>query len=528
MPPTANNTTPTLIPVGPVGQVASIEAVRKTQTGELVIALCGPMGSPVHIVAEKLETLLRNQFHYECVVIKLSKFIEDKRGAVAAGVTRFERKKELIEKGDQLRFDHGPGVLAELAIGEISLARQKRKEKSLAERFEPGRVCHIIDSIKNQQELDVLRTVYRDMVYCVGVLSPLEFRQRNLQQRDQMKLPEVYELIDQDSGEELLHGQTVRQTFPQADFFLRVDSLNDRWIESRIRRFLDIVLNADVVTPTPEERAMFFAASAATNSACLSRQVGAAVTDANGEVLAVGWNDVPKAGGDLYCCGRDAEGDRRCANLEGGVCFNDRRKGQMTEDIVDSLIKENVVAGDNRRRAVDVIGKSKIRDLIEFSRAVHAEMHAIITGSQKSGDRMVGGKLFCTTYPCHSCARHIIAAGIMEVYYIEPYRKSLATTLHSDDITEVEAETKKVRLLPFDGVAPSRYMELFSMGEDSRKKNGKKAVVNPKEAQQKSVVSLEALPALEGAVVKILVERRLIEVHEKPKEASVKSEAARV
>jgi hypothetical protein len=176
MPSAIINTTPTLVPTSS----SSLEMVRKTHTGELVIALCGPMGSPVHIVAEKLQTILTNQFNYECVVIKLSKFIEAKRGAVVAGVTRFERKKDLIEKGNQLRFDHGPGVLAELAISEISLARQKRKEKTPAERFEPSRVCHIIDSVKNQQELDVLRTVYRDMLYCVGVLSPLEFRQKNL------------------------------------------------------------------------------------------------------------------------------------------------------------------------------------------------------------------------------------------------------------------------------------------------------------------------------------------------------------
>ena len=525
MPPTAINSTPTLVPVS---ASSSIEAVRKTHTGELVVALCGPMGSPVHIVADKLRTILSNQFHYECAIIKLSKFIEDKTGAVRPGATAFDRKKELIEKGNQLRFDHGPGVLAELAISEISVARQKRKERGQAERFEPGRVCHIIDSIKNQHELDVLRTVYRDMLYCVGVLSPLEFRQKNLQQRDQMKLGEVYELIDQDSGEELLHGQTVRQTFPQADFFLRVDSFVDQGNDSRIKRFLDVVLNTDIITPTPEERAMFFAASAATNSACLSRQVGAAVTDPSGEILAVGWNDVPKAGGGLYNCSGDGGGDRRCANLEGGVCFNDRHKGQMTAEIVEALIKEKVVDDGDRLKAIDVLGKSKIKDLIEFSRAIHAEMHAIIAGSQKSGDRMVGGKLFCTTYPCHSCARHIIAAGINEVYYIEPYRKSLATTLHSDDITEAEAEKNKVRLLPFDGVAPSRYMELFSMGEDSRKKNGKKAVVNPKEAQQKSEVSLEALPVLEAAVVKILIERKLIEAYEKAKAGSGRQEAARV
>ena len=66
------------------------------------------------------------------------------------------------------------------------------------------------------------------------------------------------------------------------------------------------------------------------------------------------------------------------------------------------------------------------------------------------------------------------------------------------------------------------------MAEDSRKKNGRKAVVSPKEAQQKSEVSLEALPVLEAAVVRILVDRKLIEAYEKAQDGSRKQEATRV
>lgn len=39
-----------------------------------------------------------------------------------------------------------------------------------------------------------------------------------------------------------------------------------------------------------------------------------------------------------------------------------------------------------------------------------------------------------TTFPCHYCARHIVAAGIYEVQYIEPYPKSKALQLHADAI----------------------------------------------------------------------------------------------
>ena len=32
--------------------------------------------------------------------------------------------------------------------------------------------------------------------------------------------------------------------------------------------------------------------------------------------------------------------------------------------------------------------------------------------------------MYMTTFPCHNCAKHIIASGIINVYYIEPYAES--------------------------------------------------------------------------------------------------------
>ena len=134
-----------------------------------------------------------------------------------------------------------------------------------------------------------------------------------------------------------------------------------------------------------------------------------------------------------------------------------------------------------------------------YSRAIHAEMHAIIIGSQKAGDKMIKGKLFCTTYPCHNCARHIVLAGIIEVYYIQPYPKSLATELHSDSITTDEAQSNKVKFLLYDGIAPSRYQQLFKMLPDSRKdRNGKKIKVDYKKVKPRYSETLQALYTLES------------------------------
>jgi deoxycytidylate deaminase len=489
----------------------SIDIVRGTHTSELVFALCGPIGSPIHTVAGVLKTLLEDRFEYECVAIKLSAFIEKFAPVISMHVDsnpRFKRVKSLINVGDALREKFGSGVLAELAIREISAARNRRKEEAGTERFEPARVCHIIDSVKNQEELDLLRLVYRDMLHCIGVGSPMSFREESLK-KEGMSQSDIYELVDQDSGEEFSHGQTVRDTYPQSDFFLRADTNVTESLSRKVERYLNTILATKIETPTKEESAMFMAASAAANSACLSRQVGAAITDKDGDVLAVGWNDVPKADGGVYCSSNNTGDDMRCKNLNEGVCQSSAWKEKIAGWIADSLVQEKLIPVELKDDAVSNIVGSRVKDLLEFSRAIHAEMHAIILGAQKTGGKMVGGKLFCTTYPCHQCARHIVLAGIKDVYYIEPYRKSLATMLHSDSISENEKDREKVRILPFDGIAPNKYIEVFRMREDSRKRNGKAVIVNPRDAALKVEISLESLPVLEATVVKNLREKKL-------------------
>lgn len=494
--------------------------IRATHTSELVIALCGPIGSRLNKVATLLETLLEERFNYECDIIKLSQFIE-KHHNLSNSSPGFNRIKTLIAKGDELRKEYGHGILAELAIHQIAKERNKDNgdillnvKETEPRKFEPRRVCHIIDSIKNQEELNVLKLVYQDMLYFIGVFSPLPVRQKNLENLG-MSQKEVFELIDQDSGEEFAHGQTVRDTFPQADFFLRIDTGVDNPLKINLERFLNIIFKTAIATPTLDETAMYLAASSGGSSACLSRQVGAALTDSKGEVIAVGWNDVPKAGGNLYQYSADdplGNNDKRCMNLDGGTCFNDLEKIEIANTIVNDLITATLIEQSKKDEAVKIIRKSKIKNLIEFSRAVHAEMHAIIVGSQLAGARVKNGKLYCTTYPCHACARHIIAAGIKEVFYIEPYRKSLATKLHNDSITEEETDDKKVRILPFNGVAPARYLQLFSIQSHSRKDGvtGKMAQYKPRETKPPFNVTLESIPVLEGIVVKNLVDKRAI------------------
>lgn len=491
------------------------DRIKGTQTPEIVIALCGPLGTPLHDVAKIFKELLSGQdYGYKHVgIIRLSDEIRE-----MAKLPDTADIASLIRAGNALREEHGRTVLVQRAIRKILLERMKKlgdKEdvKSQPKLFPeesndvvvPTPVewtCHIIDSIKNAEELELLRFVYGDMLHIVGVYSPIEQRITRLQKK--ISKPDlIHTLINRDSGEELDHGQQVQNTFPQSDFFLRVDAGTNSQLTSRVRRFLDLMLGTRIITPTVAERAMYAASSAAMNSACLSRQVGAALTSESGELIATGWNDVPRAFGGLYeiqDLRSSADDDHRCYNKDGGKCFNDEEKDLIARTVIEKMITEGILDKEKSDAAVKLIRHdSQLRSLIEFSRAVHAEMHALLNAGAQHGSKVRGGKLFVTTYPCHSCARHIVAAGVREVYFLEPYRKSLATKLHEDAITEQETNTLKVRIVPFDGVAPSRFLKFF---EGNDRKDSVTGIMRKKTARPVTAVTMEAVSSLEGIAIK--------------------------
>ncbi|HYD55048.1 MAG TPA: anti-phage dCTP deaminase [Gemmatimonadaceae bacterium] len=485
--------------------------LRSWHTPELVIALCGPIGSPLHDVAAKLEEHLDRTHGYKCRTIRLSKFIDDIQGAPPAGASPFEKAKWRIDKGNALREKFGASVLADLAIRQIANQRERSKPEESKE-YKPDRVCHIIDSIKNREELETLRLVYRDLLFTVGVFGSLQAREANLR-ASRMELSEVYQLIDRDSGEEKDFGQTVREIFPRADYFVRVDGDSAASMDSRLERLLSLLFDLRVTTPTVAETGMYHAAAAARNSACLSRQVGAAIVDDDGRLISIGWNDVPCFGGSVYRLNGsagDRENDHRCYNLK-SRCESDRERFEIAERTVDAIVSDLASQGiamtaAKKDRLVNVVLKSSIGSLLEFSRALHAEMHAILSAAVPVRNTT----LYCTTYPCHPCARFITAAGIKEVRYIEPYRKSLAIKLHGDAMCEDEKDKTKVRILPFDGVAPTRYLELFGMSENSRKDETGAAYHRAASvAPPKCESTLESLPVMEGLVVAKLAEKKV-------------------
>jgi cytidine deaminase len=195
--------------------------------------------------------------------------------------------------------------------------------------------------------------------------------------------------------------------------------------------------------------------------------------------------------------------------------------GLLAEDnrLSDDLLKlnspkeivENLLSGEKGKK----YQKSRVMDLIEFGRIIHAEMSAICDAA-RCGNAIREATLFSTVFPCHLCAKHIVASGIKRVVYLEPYPKSYARQLHSDSIQiEDRSDANKVSFEPFIGIAPFRYRDLFEKG---RRKDARGEAKKWKSEPRRPIVGV-AIPSHLDAEKYVLAELGRV-IAEKDKKAS--------
>jgi deoxycytidylate deaminase len=486
----------------PKGVPTSRKVIAESVANELIFGIVGHVGSGNTTIAETLKKTLEgvasDGSRYKVAVIKARTVIEEgmKRLGRTIGTTK-DRKliADVIkyqDAGDELREkDH-----AAVARGAVALIRRERAlmQGSQAEPEKPvvpdGKPrAFIIDSVRHPAEVGLLRRIYGDAFVLIGVVSEYEERlQRISSKYEDAGEAAAKKFMQRDAKAPEKHGQRVSDAFHLSDFFvdntekriLRDGKANPKWeVSQDLERLTMLVSHASVARPTTAETAMHAAAGAAMRSACLSRQVGAALIDGVGNLVATGTNEVPKAGGGVYGSGF-VQGlpDHRCAYTN-KYCSNTFHQKAIAEELLQEVLGDDVRLKDAsfRDAALKRIRDGRIGDLLEFSRAVHAEMDALLSAG-RMGATTVGTRLFVTTFPCHYCARHIVSAGIDEVQFIEPYPKSQALMLHKDSIqfemgregwkppsepvdSNKETIARRVLFRPFTGVAPRMYRRAF-------------------------------------------------------------------
>ena len=456
----------------------------------MVLGLITTVGTDVSGVIGILKDQL-SHFHYEVEEVSVSQDVISQFESFppAKGCSEFQRISHYMDLGNQVRQKARDNSI--LMKGVAAHLHRKREKDALEIPQPRERVAYIIKSLKHPDEVDFMRDTYGDGFHLIGITSSYERRINYLKTRKALSHEQAETLLQRDANEDLKQGQHTRDAFQHADYFINLTEDSDR-IYNALSRLTDLLFGNPFISPSFDEYAMFMAYASSLRSADLSRQIGAVIAK-NNEILATGANDCPKAGGGLYWPVLKEHGqyeDEPCGRDYTLKCDSNKKEQQKIVNAILEALKLDM-SEENSKRVKD----AGIGDLTEYGRVVHGEMEALLSCARNNVSCR-GADLYATTFPCHNCAKHIIAAGIKRVVYIEPYPKSKAFEFYKAEISDDVPAENKVVFESFTGVGPQRFNDLFAVSstrwyaKKRKDKDGNKLEWERGDAELRNPISL--------------------------------------
>jgi len=470
------------------------------QRPELIFALVGPAGVRLDDLSRAVKDHLKT-FGYVAIEIRLSELLKQFVGwTQESDTTEYTRIKhrQSVAHAFRIRMKHG-SALARAAIASI---REKRASVTSSPDRPASGHAYIIQQLKHPHEVELLRQVYGSSLVVLAGHAPQAARVKSLALRMAQKDDRPVDGSYSAKAEEIIHiddkqedtdeehrglGQNTRDTYPLADYFANLGQVSG---EHGISRFIDLLFGHPFHTPVPDEYAMYQASAASLRSSDENRQVGAVIVAltrkehhgkiTNADVVASGMNEVPRRGGGFYWHedspdGRDQwlmayQGVDRASNIKVSalteLLYKIRARNWLKDEVA------NLPANQLAHELIPYLKGTQFMDIGEFMRPVHAEMAALVDSARR-GVPVHGLTMYVTTFPCHNCAKHIIAVGLRQVVYLEPYPKSRAQVLHGEEINldsiDGTDSDDRVVFLAFTGVAPRQYQRVFGMANRGKK-----------------------------------------------------------
>jgi len=298
----------------------------------------------------------------------------------------------------------------------------------------PARIA--IDALRNPFEIQYFRDRFASF-YLVAVTTPdkdrksrltvLNLNNTEIKKLDSKEYPAENKPL---AGYQQLVSQNIQACIEKADIFIHNageavegQSPNLKVLTHQLLEFVSLMQHPGLITPSKVERCMQIAYSAKANSGCISRQVGAVVTDKNYSIRAVGWNDVPA--GQVPCLLRKAED---LIDGSDALSFSEY-------ELHDEKFKARITGRYKQFKLVDTGGRSsafcfksefnsldaKNKGNQVHTRSLHAEENAFLQISKYGGAAIEGGILFSTASPCELCSKKAFQLGIRKIFYIDPY-----------------------------------------------------------------------------------------------------------
>lgn len=321
----------------------------------------------------------------------------------------------------------------------------------------------VIDAIRNPLEAFFFQERYASFYLLAITCNDEERKQRlrNLGINDK-EIEAIdkkeYSLHDLDH-DETYTTQDIQACLQRADLYINNKNASDEVtkfiaLSNQLIKFTTLMRYPGIVNPTSIERCMQIAYTAKLNSGCLSRQVGAAITDSNFSIKAIGWNDVPE--GQVSCNLRNRF-DLVDGNDSKAFTYFERNDKDFIKHIKEGNKKYIAI---KQSRNTSFCFKSEYNKIKEdknqvHTRALHAEENAFLQLSKYGGNGIQNGFLFTTASPCELCAKKAYQLGIKRIYYIDPYPGISATHI-------LQSGSNDPELVLFTGAIGRAFHKLYS------------------------------------------------------------------
>jgi deoxycytidylate deaminase len=226
-------------------------------------------------------------------------------------------------------------------------------------------------------------------------------------------------------------------------------------LTNQLIKFISLIRRPGIVTPSAIERCMQIAYTAKLNSGCISRQVGAVVTDTNLSLRSIGWNDAPH--GHVPCNLRNREDLQQGADA---TAYSEYEKsdGEYLNFFKGRGARFAQVPADGRNNSfcfkAEYNAFTGVKNQVH-TRSLHAEENAFLQLAKYGSAGIEGGFLFTTASPCELCAKKAYQLGITRIFYIDPYPGISLNHI-------LKGGTKNPDLVLFSGAIGRAFHKLYS------------------------------------------------------------------
>lgn len=322
-----------------------------------------------------------------------------------------------------------------------------------------------VDAFRNPFETLFFKERY-SAFYLMAIKTNEDFRYDRLSKGQNLNFQQIESLDKKENPDESplnnydgFVSQNISACIGKADIHInnegKFGTKAFKELTGRLITYISLIQHPGLITPSRDEKLMQIAHTVKLNSGCISRQVGAVVTNSHGAIVSLGWNDVPE--GQTQCLLRSL------FNLKTGTDTNSYSEYEQTNE----RYKQQVVAKLSTLEHVDDLKGRNLSFCFKnlhneikgdgnpvHTRALHAEENAFLQIVKHGGQSVKGGTLYTTASPCELCSKKAYQLGIARIIYIEPYPGIAIQHV-------VRSGTKQPEMVLFSGAIGLAYSKLY-------------------------------------------------------------------